>query len=233
MQKLRLEQNKRGIKSMTQLPPEEKGWKLVKDILNNDEQYLALKQGFYITLTGSNKIQYVIYPNGKVVKLTDTKPVLGKLQIKSDYVKADYLATLIAWIKYNADKFEEQWKCGTLTLNDETTQEREARLIRRQEQLEVYRTRRHRSFNPDYIAIIPIIILTVIAVIMVGSINSSLNNYEGLTTDEFVEDVEAEPVEEQLPSQKEILLQLVPFIVGCGFIVSILAMFIAVGRNEI
>lgn len=96
--------------------PLEKGWRLVKDTLGNDEQYLALKQGFPITLTGSNQIQFILYPNGEFVKVGKNSPKIGKLRIHKDFVAPDYLATIIAWIIYDADRLVKNWGCGNFEL---------------------------------------------------------------------------------------------------------------------
>lgn len=93
----------------------EKAWLLVKDILEDEDKYLDLRAGNYIILRGSNGKDYVIYPNGSVAILKKSGIQQGKIS-GSDFVEPDYLATLIAWIRFSADELERSWGCGSLSL---------------------------------------------------------------------------------------------------------------------
>lgn len=138
-----------------------KAWILVKDVLQNEEQYNALKQGYPVTLMGSNKIQYIVYPNGHLVKLTTNKPVLGRMKYGSKYINIDYLATIIAWIKFDAETLEKNWKCGQITLQENNTNQNDRldgdfwahRMLEHQEEVDGlirHQIRGHRYLGHDY-----------------------------------------------------------------------------------
>jgi len=140
----------------------QKGWLLVKDSLNDINLYRKLKNGYPITITGSEGTPYVLYPNGRFVKIGMKQPELGSIK-GSKYVKPDYLATIINWIKYDEKTLQKNWECGNFQVNEPLTEEQLAYRERRLNAIR-YRPRRHRdsflSFsNLKYLIFIPLFIL--------------------------------------------------------------------------
>lgn len=111
-----------------------RGWILVRDVLGDEEKYLALKQGFPITLKGNLGTDFILYPNGHFVKLGKDKPSTAKMDVSGKFVKPDYLATIIAYIIHNQKYIETKWGCGHFRLKDfMSPEEREERRRRYEE----------------------------------------------------------------------------------------------------
>lgn len=96
----------------------ERAWLLVKDVLEDEEAYLTLKQGFPIPVTGSKGNIYVLYPSGKFIKANKKKAEaeIGSIVNTGEFASPDYLATIIAWIKHNEAKLEKDWRCGNFSI---------------------------------------------------------------------------------------------------------------------
>jgi len=106
--------------------PTERAWEYLRTLMDNEADYLALRNGDSIVLTGSLGGRYVLYPNGHVVRLDKDAPKLGNISKTSSMPYPDVLATVFMWITKDEAAFRERWECGSLHV---VNQEEQAPLI--------------------------------------------------------------------------------------------------------
>jgi hypothetical protein len=98
---------------------ESKAWNCVRQALNDDVKYDALRyKGESIELKGSEGGHYILYPNGHVVDLQKDFPKLGRVEKSYAAPYPDVLATTIAWITHDEDKFKKNWGCGSIRVKE-------------------------------------------------------------------------------------------------------------------
>lgn len=118
---------------MSEQTAEEKGWLFLKDTLQDDAAYAKLRTGTPIQLTGSLGTPFILYPSGSLVKVGKDEPEIGEIIEGSSFVAPDYLATIIAWIKYDEKGLEENWGCGKISMQEPRRRlsEEELQILRR------------------------------------------------------------------------------------------------------
>lgn len=79
----------------------------------------SLRNGNFVTITGSLGGKYIIYPNGHVVRLDKREPIQGKLLKSYTMPYPDVLSTMCAWIMYDEARFLENWGCGNISAVEE------------------------------------------------------------------------------------------------------------------
>ena len=96
--------------------PEDKAWKYCRELLDDDEKYIKLRtKNEHITIKGSDGGEYVLYPNGEIVRLDKAYAKLGRISKTSRMPLPDHFSALIVWIKYNEKELKRRWGCGNIS----------------------------------------------------------------------------------------------------------------------
>lgn len=157
--------------------PDFKAWKLVEQMLNDQEKYHRLRyEQKFIELDGSAGGRYFLYPNGEIVRLGEEQAHLGRGLRNGRMAFPDVLATIILWITKKEPELLEQWKCGNL----DVLYERPNSLYQNHDV--VRRMARHRQRNfTSFLTIIPIIVAMMIAIAISPHLLSTMQNLNSTT----------------------------------------------------
>jgi len=95
----------------------EKAWSFFKQILNDEEKYVAFKDKLKpIEVKGNEGGVYFLYPTGTIARIDEKSPMIGNIYFTDAIHKVDFLSTVLLWIKHNEDELKQVWGCGNLSV---------------------------------------------------------------------------------------------------------------------